>query len=746
MADSRHPSCLGVLLCLFALGAVPVSSQDSLQPLQPSNTSTPADTFGSLIAACNELHLQISAPGFSPDESNELLPAIERILDCLDLSELPGELRNTAGVDSALFLKEVLDRIELPSDDEIPREAGSDADVQDMLLQWRVPNTRIEIRRVESGPRRGAFLFTPETVRSAAQFYRMVKSLPYRTEGRPTSPDLYTTYAAMTKQKPTRSADTSSPRGTLTLFLDSCNELHGAITASRHFDRSDPQTQELGNRIVSCLDTSQLPAYTREYFDAEAAVCLKEILDRIRLPSAEEIPGSENVESADGGEPLTRWQVPRSQLVITRVAEGPRRGEFLFSADTVARAPEIYTKIVTLPYRSDERPVSEGFYEWWLSSPGNPTMANIVDQLPAWFQHRRLGIAIWQWCGLLLAVLCSCGLIWVAFWGVRRRSIASRQDQLGWYWLSLSYLVVALLVPLGLKYFLWEYLTIRGTASYVSSFCADLLFLIALVALLIGSSSRIAETIIALPQISANGLDGNLTRIICRVMGIAAAAIVFLEGGRYLGFPLSTLIASAGIGGLAIALSAQGLIKGLFGTVTILLDRPFNVGERVIVKGHDGFVEEIGLRSTKIRALSKQLIAIPNDQIADAEVQNFGSQFLRRTADIRIPLDTPRAQVEQAVASIREILTDHEGMHPQFPPRVHLKELGAEAFEIRFDFWFTPPDYWKFQAFSEQVNLAIFCEFERHGIQFSLPLRHSFWKHDDAQGPLEVAMVDDGSA
>jgi MscS family membrane protein len=68
--------------------------------------------------------------------------------------------------------------------------------------------------------------------------------------------------------------------------------------------------------------------------------------------------------------------------------------------------------------------------------------------------------------------------------------------------------------------------------------------------------------------------------------------IVLLEGGRYLGFPLSTLIASAGIGGLAIALSKQGLIQGLFGTVTVLLDKPYHVGERIMVKGHDGFVED----------------------------------------------------------------------------------------------------------------------------------------------------------
>ena len=76
----------------------------------------------------------------------------------------------------------------------------------------------------------------------------------------------------------------------------------------------------------------------------------------------------------------------------------------MFSADTVARAPECYQKALGQPYRSEGRDVSEGFYNWWLSSPGNPTVAAIVARLPEWFQQRRFGMAVWQWIGLLLAI------------------------------------------------------------------------------------------------------------------------------------------------------------------------------------------------------------------------------------------------------------------------------------------------------------------------------------------------------
>ena len=343
------------LLVLLAslLLSVPAGGQEKtpLRPLEPSDTSSPTATLNSLIDSCNELAILIEAGATAEDRDSEILPTTERILDCLDLSELPKDLRLTAGIESALFLKEVLDRIELPEDDDIPKVSNPEAEGSETIERWRIPKTRIVIARIEEGTQRNNFLFSPETVRQAAQFFRIVKDLPYRTDGRAVSKGLHGTYTAATKKQPSRAADTSSPRGTMTLFLDTCNELNEEVGKDRYLDRSSPEFQRLGNRIISSLDTSQLPEFSREYFDAEAAVCLKEVLDRIKLPAAEEIPGIESVESADGSETVNRWQVPRTQIVISKMTDGPRRGEFLFSAGTVSRAPELYRKVRTQPYR-----------------------------------------------------------------------------------------------------------------------------------------------------------------------------------------------------------------------------------------------------------------------------------------------------------------------------------------------------------------------------------------------------------
>jgi MscS family membrane protein len=138
------------------------------------------------------------------------------------------------------------------------------------------------------------------------------------------------------------------------------------------------------------------------------------------------------------------------------------------------------------------------------------------------------------------------------------------------------------------------------------------------------------------------------------------------------------------------------------------------------------------------------LISIPNDLLADSEVENVGRRsHIRRTADLHIPLDTPLEQIERALAIIRKVLENHEGMDPDYPPRVFFTDFNPESFNIRFIHWYAPPDLWKYYAFCETVNLRIFRAFEEQGIQFSLPQRHSYWKTDDQQGPLELTLHHD---
>lgn len=548
--------------------------------------------------------------------------------------------------------------------------------------------------------------------------------------------------AAQEPESPLEPADTSSPRATLRSFLEATNQLHASIRGKERVKGRYPQYESLVKRIFDCLDLSELPEYARTYAGGEAAVCLKEVLDRVPLPREEDIPGAEELAEAVPSKDFYRWRIPETRLALVRIEEGPRRGEYLFSAETVGRAAEFYEDAKSMPYRTEGREVSAGFHDWLLYEPGTKTAAALVHLLPDWFEHRYGGLAVWQWTGLVLANLLALLAMIAVYLVGRARGERMREKSVARYCVTLLFPVAAMFVPLMLKSFTIGPLAIRGSPLYIMSFSANIVFLLAVVVVIVGASSRLAEIIIASPRIHPKGLDAQLIRIVCRLLSMVAALVVFLEGGKFLGIPLTTLLASAGVGGLAVALAAQDTLKSLFGSVMILLDKPYRVGERVIVGDYDGTVEEIGLRSTKLRLLTGHLATIPNEEMARNRIENVGRrEHIRRLADIHIPLDIPRAKVEKAVASIRKLLENHEGMKPEFPPRVFFNAFNSDSFNLRIIYWYHPPNHWDFLAFNERMNFEIYRVFEEQKIQFSLPSKITYTSAQSTPQPLELKVV-----
>ena len=544
---------------------------------------------------------------------------------------------------------------------------------------------------------------------------------------------------AAESHNPLKPADTSSPRATLNSFIDACNEVYGMILAQERAFRRDPKYEPVVNRIFDCLDLSELPDYARQHAAGEAAVCLKEVLDRVDLPPNEEIPDAAAIEAAGESEKPYWWRIPDTRITIARVQEGPRQGEYLFTPETVQQAPEFYEVAKRLRYRTKGPAVSKGFHDWYLSQPGTPLVAAIVHRLPDWFRNHVFGLAVWQWIGLVLAILIAVLVMSTTYRVGRYRGERMRKKSAFRYCVTLLFPLVAMLVPLAFKHFVSEGLTIRGNPLYIAIFCANLIFLAAALVVIVSLGNRIAEVIIASPRIHPRGLDAQLIRIVSKLVSLVAAIVIFLEGGRYLGVPLTTLLASAGVGGLAVALAAQDTLRNLFGSMMILLDKPYRAGERIIVGDYDGVVDEIGLRSTKLRLLTGHVAAIPNEEMARSRIENVGRRpHIRRIADLRIPLDTPRAKIEKAVEVIRAALASHEGMDPDFPPRVYFNEFNPDSFNIRIIYWYQPPNYWDFLAFSERLNLEVFRAFEDQGIRFSLPLRITYTTTNSEPRPLEL--------
>jgi len=538
-------------------------------------------------------------------------------------------------------------------------------------------------------------------------------------------------------------ADTSSPRATLRSFIDACNELYHLVNVQQYLDTEDPHNLATATRILDCIDTSELPEFAREQRAGEVAVCLKEILDRSQLPPWEAIPDVATIEASGGFENFSRWRIPGTRITIARIEEGPQKHEYLFSTGTVDRAVDYFGDVKVRPYRTDGPEVSPGFYKWYMSMPRHAFIAGAVQWLPDWIRFgRTFGLANWKWPGLLAALVVALALmlaIYFAYFTLVNRVYGKRVFA---YCLTIVLPIIAMLIPFLFEHVADHYLVIRGDALYVVSFCANATAILAALFVVFAAGNRIAEGIIASPRINPLGLNAQLIRIGSKLLSVALAVVVFLIGGQYLGIPVATLLASAGIGGVALALGAQDTLKTLFGTLMLMADRPFRVGDRIIFKDYDGVVEDIGLRSTRIRLLSSHQVTVPNDELSRSDIENVARRkCIRRVADIRIPLDTPYEKVQAAVDIVRKQLDNHEGMDPDYPPRVFFLDFVPDAFTIRVIYWYHPPNYWDYLAFSEKFNFAIFRAFAEQEIQFSLPQRVSHTSLASKETPIDVRMV-----
>ncbi len=270
------------------------------------------------------------------------------------------------------------------------------------------------------------------------------------------------------------------------------------------------------------------------------------------------------------------------------------------------------------------------------------------------------------------------------------------------------------------------------TSIAVFSTLALIVFIYRLIELLVYELANFAQR-------EDNLLDQTfvqMMRLIARIMVIVLGAIYLIRAIS--GKPLSALLAGLGIGGLAVALAAQDTLKNFFGSIMIMLDKPFTVGQRIVAGGHDGTVEEIGFRSTRVRTLTGNLVTVPNEKLATDSIENIGRRpSIRRLANITITYDTPLDKVQKAVEIIREILDNHEGMESDFPPRVYFNEFNADSLNILMVYWYFPPDYWAYLEFTQRVNMEIMRRFEEQGIEFAFPTTTAYLAQDSRR-PLHI--------
>lgn len=210
----------------------------------------------------------------------------------------------------------------------------------------------------------------------------------------------------------------------------------------------------------------------------------------------------------------------------------------------------------------------------------------------------------------------------------------------------------------------------------------------------------------------------SILSFIARVLVWSFLALVLLDN---LGFDVKTLVAGLGIGGIAIGLALQNILSDLFASLSIVLDKPFQVGDFVAIDDFSGTIENIGLKTTRVRSLTGEVLVFSNGDLTKSRLRNYKTMRERRIAfSFGVTYDATPEQLEQIPGIVKRIVGDQE--KARFD-RAHFKGFGGSSLDFDVVYWMTVPEFGAYMDVQQGVNLALMREFSTLGVEFAFPTR-----------------------
>jgi len=191
------------------------------------------------------------------------------------------------------------------------------------------------------------------------------------------------------------------------------------------------------------------------------------------------------------------------------------------------------------------------------------------------------------------------------------------------------------------------------------------------------------------------------------------------------GVEVDTLLASLGVGGIAVALAVQNVLADLFASLSISLDKPFVIGDFIIVDNYMGSIEHVGLKTTRVRSLSGEQLVFANNDLLNSRIRNYKRMYERRVVfAVGVTYQTSSEQLRKIPLMIRGIIESQE--RTRFD-RAHFKEFGDCSLNFEIVYYMLTPDYNTYMDIQEAINLAIYEQFEDEGIEFAYPTQTLFF-------------------
>ncbi|MBI5548918.1 MAG: mechanosensitive ion channel family protein [Deltaproteobacteria bacterium] len=411
-------------------------------------------------------------------------------------------------------------------------------------------------------------------------------------------------------------------------------------------------------------------------------------------------------------------------------AGAPER-EVAVDEEVAARAAledrEVSLKLARYP-RTGGAPV------WVVSADTAGLVDEVYDQLgygaagdllpAAFFEWQALGVQLWQWLGLLIAFVLALALGYAASW-LTRGLLGRAAARTSWAWDD--ELVAALKGPLAIGFAVVAFLALTEYLALGEGPRESILVGCKLTAILAGGWLLLrlvdvaGHALVGIFQGRHDDLATAMVPVFRKVLKPIAAVLVGVVALQNLGLNVAGLIAGLGIGGLAIALAGKSTLENLFGSLAIAFDRPFKIGEFVKVGDFMGVIEDVGLRSTRIRTLDRTLVSVPNGQMADAKVENFARRD-RFKVGLVLGLEyaTSMDQLKLIIDDLKKSLISDPRV---FQEAISVRFIGYGAYALNLEmlFWVLAPSFDVFTGIREELLFEIGRIVERSGARLAFP-------------------------
>ena len=508
-------------------------------------------------------------------------------------------------------------------------------------------------------------------------------------------------YAEQDIVNPLEPVKTDNPRDTMMTFMHAMNKYKEGV------EKKDEVLTGYIDRAVRCFDLGQYTFVERQQIGRETAVLLKEVIDRVIVIDYSKIPEKSGVP----GEKLIRWRLKDTEIVIARQESGDRAGEYLFTAETASRVKEFYAKVKHLPY---------------LSGSGGGALYKsgwFEENVPQSMKNKFLFLYLWQWIGIFIALIIGLLIkITVKFFVDFLRFLSGKGEG---RWLRK--IVNAFSGPTGwLAAILFWYISVYAfgfeggvltTLMVMLKISLSGVFLWLVYRLLTVFSDFLVDA----ASKTESTLDDQLVPLLNKAMKIFVIIFGVLIIIQNLGVNVVSLLAGLGIGGFAVAFAAKDMVANFFGSLMILFDSPFQVGDWIKVGNAEGTVEEIGFRSTKIRTFYNSLISVPNADLATKEVDNMGRREYRRVREVLgITYDTPPEKFEAFLEGIKNIIKANPNTRKDYY-HVVFNGYGASSLNILLYFFLKVPDWSTELVEKQSVFIEILRLAKELNVDFAFP-------------------------